>query len=152
MRAAIAEERPFVGICFGHQLMAQALGGRTIRAEVGWGVGALAYDTVEPLSWFPEAIAGVTLVASHRDQVVETPPGATVWSTSAYCPIAGMTLGERAWSMQGHPEFVPDVVEVLYEGRRATLGDETIDAARRSLSTPLSNSAVADAIVRFVSR
>jgi GMP synthase-like glutamine amidotransferase len=152
VRAAVAAERPIVGICFGHQLMAQAMGGRTAKAEIGWEVGARRYDTVEPLAWFPEGRHATTLLASHQDQVVELPPDAIVWSTSDDCPIAGMTIGDRAWSMQGHPEFTPDVGDVLYEGRRRLLGDEAVDAARRSLTMPLSNGDVAAAICRFIAR
>jgi GMP synthase-like glutamine amidotransferase len=148
VRVAVATEHPIVGICFGHQLMAQALGGRT--EQVGWGVGARHYDTIEPLAWFPEGEQRTTLLASHQDQVVELPAGATVWSASDYCPIAGMTIGARAWSMQGHPEFTPDVCDVLYESRRHLLGDPAVDAAKRSLSTPLSNAGIAEAIVRFI--
>lgn len=150
VRDAVAQERPLVGICFGHQLMAQALGGRTAKAEAGWGIGARRYETVEPLPWAHGERRLTTLLASHRDQVIEVPTDATVWSTADYCPVAGMTIGERAWSMQGHPEFTRGVVDVLYEGRRESLGDAAVDAAKRSLSVPLSNESIAAAIVRFI--
>jgi GMP synthase-like glutamine amidotransferase len=150
IRDLVAAERALVGICFGHQLIAQALGGRTARAPSGWGIGARRYDTLRPLPWFAAGDDHMVLLASHQDQVLEPPAEATVWSTADYCPVAGMTIGERVWTMQGHPEFVPPVVEVLYEGRRAVLGDEAVDAARRSLSRPLSNAAIAEAIVAFV--
>ena len=101
VRVAVATEHPIVGICFGHQLMAQALGGRT--EQVGWGVGARHYDTIEPLAWFPEGEQRTTLLASHQDQVVELPAGATVWSASDYCPIAGMTIGAAGVVDAGAP-------------------------------------------------
>jgi GMP synthase-like glutamine amidotransferase len=148
VRDAVAAERPIVGICFGHQLMAQALGGRT--SKVGWGVGVRRYETVEPVPWSPGTDDAMSLLACHEDQVVETPPDATVWSTSDYCPIAGMTIGERAWSVQAHPEFTPDVCDVIYESRRAVIGDDEVDAAKRSFATPVSNAVIADAIVSFI--
>lgn len=150
MRDAVAAERPLVGICFGHQLMAQALGGRTTKAVTGWGVGVRRYDTVESVPWIRGSDDATSLLACHQDQVVEAPPGATVWSTSDYCPNAGMTIGERAWSMQGHPEFTAAVCDVIYESRRAIIGDDEIDAARRSLAAPLSNATIANAIVNFI--
>lgn len=151
IREAVTAERPFVGICFGHQLMAEALGGRSGPAEVGWGIGAQRYTTLASPGGHDEALAHTTLVASHRDQVLELPAGAEVWSTADYCPIAGMRVGGRAWTVQGHPEFTADVGAVLYEGRRAALGDAEVDEAKRSLATtPLSNDAVATTIVRFV--
>jgi GMP synthase-like glutamine amidotransferase len=152
VHTAIAEEVPLVGICFGHQLIAQALGGRVARADIGWGLGAQVYDTVERLDWFPEAAEQTVLIASHRDQVVEVPDGTTVWSRSGYCPIAGMRIGDRAWSVQGHPEFTPPVVETIYDFRRPVLGDDAVDLALSTLSRPLSNRALAAAVVRFAGR
>lgn len=147
-RELVATERPTVGICFGHQLFGAALGG-----EVGpagrWGVGVQAYDTAVALPWFPEASPAMHLIASHQDQVLRAPDDAVVWSTAAYCPVAGLLVGERAWSVQGHPEFTADVAHPLYEGRRERLGADVVDAARASLATPVSNRALARAVVRF---
>jgi GMP synthase-like glutamine amidotransferase len=148
VRAAAASETPLVGICFGHQLVAQALGGRVERAAVGWGVGARRYETVVDRGPVPGT--STTLLASHQDQVVAAPPGAVVWSTAEYCPIAGLGVGERMWTVQGHPEFTPELVTAIYESRRERIGGDAVDAARRTLTTPLSNAAVADAIVELV--
>lgn len=148
VRAVLDSERPAVGICFGHQLFGHALGG-TVGPAGTWGVGVQTYRTVRPLPWFPEADDGLCLIASHQDQVQIAPADTAIWSTSEYCPIAGLTIGDRAWSVQGHPEFVPEVAHALYEGRRDRLGHAAVDEARASLATPLSNRAVARAIVRF---
>jgi GMP synthase (glutamine-hydrolysing) len=148
VRTALAEERPMVGICFGHQLIAQALGGRVEKADVGWGIGAQRYDTVRPLPYLPGATT--TLLASHQDQVVELPADATVWSTAEYCPNAGFTVGERMLTMQGHPEFTPSLVSALYNSRRDRMGDAAVETALASLDTPLSNDEVAAAIVRLI--
>jgi GMP synthase-like glutamine amidotransferase len=148
VRAAIDEERPAVGICFGHQLFAHALGGR-VEPAGRWGLGVQRYRTTDPLPWFPEGDESISLIASHQDQVIEPPPGSTVWSTSDYCPVAGLRIGAAAWSVQGHPEFTAEVAHVLYEGRRDRLGDEAVDRARDSLTAPVSNRDLARAIVTF---
>jgi GMP synthase-like glutamine amidotransferase len=148
VRAAHAEERPLIGVCFGHQLIAQALGGRVEKSAGGWGIGAQRYDVVRPLPHFDGDT--MTLLASHQDQVVEVPSGATIWSTSDYCPVAGFAIGERVMTVQGHPEYSPELVAALYESRRHRIGDEVVDRALATLAAPLSNDAVAAAIVHVI--
>jgi GMP synthase-like glutamine amidotransferase len=147
-RSLLAEERATVGICFGHQLLAQVLGGRVGPAG-RWGIGLQTYESVDPLHWFDEPALPIALIASHRDQVLAVPSDATVWSTSAYCPVAGLAIGDRAWSVQAHPELTPAVAHALYDGRRALIGDAQIDAATASLRAPNSNADVGRAIARF---
>ncbi len=146
----MAAERPAIGICFGHQLFARALGGRVEPSPGGWELGAQVYDTIRRPPWFTEAEPRITLIASHRDQVVDPPPDATVWSSTPTCAVAGMTIGERAWSLQAHPEFTAAVSDALLERRRADAGDAAVEAARATLSRPLSNDAIASAVLGMV--
>jgi len=150
VREAVRIEAPLVGICFGHQLVAQALGGCVERSAGGWALGAKVYDTVEPLPWFPEGNSRSTILAAHQDQVVRAPTDAAVWSTSSYCPIAGMTIGDRMWTLQGHPDFTPAMVAALGESERDHYGGGVVDQAIASLDQPLSNADVARAIIRFI--
>jgi GMP synthase-like glutamine amidotransferase len=143
LRAMVAAEVPYIGICFGHQLLAQALGGEVRKAEVGWGVGAQPMDVFEHPWWMTTPVEQVTLLASHQDQVVRLPDGAVRWAGAAYCPNGGMLVGERAWTLQTHPEFVPPLVDHLLAGRVALLGQDTVDRARASLGTPLDRHLVA---------
>ena len=87
-RGAHARDRrrraPFVGICFGHQLLAQALGGTVERAADGWGVGVQRLRRSSTRSpWMEPALDAVALIASHQDQVVEVPADARVIATVA---------------------------------------------------------------------
>lgn len=153
IRAAVAEERPFVGVCFGHQLTAQALGGRVERSERGWGMGAHTYTLTphRPPAVDPDR-AQVTLVASHQDQVVEVPAGATVWAGNEHCPNGAMVLGERAWTIQTHPEFSAAVADHLYAGRAEALGAAFVASARHSVTTtPLDRDRVAGWMARTFS-
>jgi GMP synthase-like glutamine amidotransferase len=151
LREIVAIETPYVGICFGHQLLAQALGATVARAADGWQVGARDYDVVEVPSWMDPAAARITLIASHQDQVAELPDGARLLARGADggCPVAGFTVGTRAWTLQPHPEFVPSVADHLLAGRIDLIGAARVATARASLARPLDRARVASWIARF---
>lgn len=152
LRHFVEDAAPFVGICFGHQLLAQALGGRVERSPRGWGVGVHEYRVVRPLPWHDgEPVGTVRLLASHQDQVVDLPDAATTWATSEFCPHAGFTVGETAWTIQTHPEFVPELAEHLLARRVELIGDARAREARSTLDQPLDRARFADWMVRFFS-
>ncbi|WP_269716321.1 glutamine amidotransferase-related protein [Caulobacter sp. NIBR2454] len=110
---------PMVGICFGHQVMADAFGGEVIKSPKGWGVGLHTYEIVAPQPWMDDD-APVALSVSHQDQVVTLPPGAQIVAASAFTPLAMLAYPERrALSLQAHPEFEAAYTRALIESRRA---------------------------------
>lgn len=127
-------EQPMVGVCFGHQIMAEAFGGKAEKSDKGWGVGLQAYavETQEP--WMDSA-AHVAVPGSHQDQVTALPPGARVLAGSAFTPYGILAYDDaKAISMQFHPEFSPAYAKALIEARRGTrFTDEQADAAIASL-------------------
>lgn len=143
------ERRPHVGICFGHQLTALALGGDVARASVGWGVGIRRFDLVGGAPWIDPDADGFGILMSHQDQVVRLPDGAELLATADYCPVGGYRVGDHVFCVQGHPEFVPALSAHLAEKRRAVIGDETVDAALAGLSGPLDHARVVDWIADF---
>ncbi len=155
IRWAAAERTPMVGVCFGHQAMAEALGGHAAKSSRSWGLGRHTYEICEPRIWMgPDAARGQTfaLAVSHQDQVVTPPPGAHVIAASAFTPFAALDYDiVPAISFQGHPEFDDGFATALYDVRRGRpLGDDTVDAAIASLSQPSDNGLVADWIARFL--
>lgn len=148
LRRLIDDEAPLVAVCFGHQLLAQALGGRVAKAEAGWGVGVHRYELVgPPPAWMdpPPADGGFLMIASHQDQVVEMPEGARLAARTDHCPIAAFTIGTQVLSIQPHPEFTTGLSRELSTQRRERMGAATTDAAIGSLAGPGAERVAADA-------
>jgi len=145
IRESYAAEKPMVGICFGHQIMAQALGGKVEKFDGGWSVGRVAYSLDNSLG-----LTDAPLLAYHQDQVVELPPNATVVGSSSICQYAAVTYGDRTFSLQPHPEFDNEFVAGLIETRGHTLPESVRTAATDSLGKPLATNAIANVIKKFL--
>lgn len=140
---------PMVGICFGHQLVAQALGGVVAPSDRGWGIGRHVYR--------PAAGNGVldgsevALACSHQDQVLVPPEGAEVILASDFTPYAGLLYDNgTTLTLQPHPEFTVDYAMFCATSRSGHAPDAVVTAAVDSLQRPLDSAAVNGAITRFM--
>jgi GMP synthase-like glutamine amidotransferase len=141
IRNAFAAHVPVVGICFGHQIVAQAMGGKVERFAKGWSVGATDYDFDGDK---------ITLNAWHQDQVVKAPAGAKVVASSPFCENAALLYDDRAFTVQAHPEYGPEFIAGLMETRgKGVVPDELMATATERLTTPLQNKTMAARIAAF---
>ncbi|WBU55948.1 type 1 glutamine amidotransferase [Paracoccus sediminicola] len=141
IRNAYAASVPLVGICFGHQIIAQALGGKVEKYARGWSVGAQDYD-----------FAGETLTlnAWHQDQVTQRPDGAEIAGQNEFCENAALIYPGRAYTVQAHPEFKDDFVEGLIETRaKGVVPDALLDTARSRMGGKRDSDRIADRIEAF---
>ncbi|NKB62344.1 MAG: hypothetical protein GKR95_09510 [Gammaproteobacteria bacterium] len=133
-----------VGICFGHQLIAHSLGGKTEKADVGWGFGIHAAKVTQPQPWMNnrETLRGdqYRLIVIHQDQVVKVPPEFKTVAENDFCPNSMIVAEDRMLGIQGHPEFNKEYCEFRATSRRELIGEEVYQATLESLASQETNS------------
>ena len=143
-------KHPLIGICFGHQIVAKALGGKTELAPKGWGAGVHKYRKIFSKSWLMPSIAEFSLIVSHQDQVTELPVGADLLAESEFCPYASFIIGEHILTFQGHPEFSKAYSKVLIELRKKKLGEAVYVESLKSLEEPIQSEIIIQWITNFL--
>ncbi len=154
VRRCYAQRTKTVGICFGHQLIAHALGGETRKAEDGWGVGIHSTRITAPQAWMKNGAAPApshyNLVVIHQDQVALLPPGCRVIATNDFCPISMFIADDIMLGIQGHPEFDKDFCAFRIDSRKDTIGVEVRKRAMESLRMDLDSAQIFRWITRFI--
>ena len=145
-------KRPFVGICFGHQVLAQALGGEVSKSDFGWGIGVHEMQILQPEPWMEPQQTNCRLQYMHADQVQRMPEGSALLASAAHCPVAMFRVGETMLGIEGHPEFPAAYEEALLLARRERIGAERVDTALKSLATPTDEKIAGRWIANFIRR
>jgi GMP synthase-like glutamine amidotransferase len=143
--------KKLVGICFGHQLVAHALGGKTEKSSKGWGVGLHTHRFTTAPVWHDQQDMDLAILVSHEDQVVSVAEHAQVLAGSEFCANAVCQIGDHILTFQGHPEFLPGYAHEIMTFRRDIIGEEAYAAGMDSLRGVHEGQRVGRWILNFLS-
>ncbi|WP_319410351.1 gamma-glutamyl-gamma-aminobutyrate hydrolase family protein [uncultured Cohaesibacter sp.] len=156
IRAAIASGKQIIGICFGHQIMATAMGGTVEKAPSGkWGAAVHRYqlsaDVANRPSWLDKEVTAFSLQASHQDQVTVLPESGCLIAGNDFCPNGMIAYGNSGLSIQLHPELSSSIIKTMLHNRRGNaMSNEDADEALSRVNDPVDADLVAGWMVRFL--
>ena len=135
---------PLVGVCFGHQIIAQALGGKVEKFDGGWAIGRQVYNINGEM---------IALNAWHQDQVTELPDGAQVFASNDFCENAGLVIGDKIMTIQPHPEFTSQMVDALIKYRgRGKISEDILAQASDDLTKQIDTQKFADQMASILNK
>ncbi|MBK8316055.1 MAG: amidotransferase [Acidobacteria bacterium] len=143
--------KPYAGICFGHQMLAEALGGKTLKSDYGWGISVRNIEIIEREPWMIPPKQSLNLQYMHQDQVVKLPEESVVLGRSRHCPVAAFRVGQTMLGIQAHPEFTADYSEALMRDRIHRIGEEMVLEGLEHVHDKTDEDFVAKWIIGFLS-
>ncbi|MEE2803909.1 MAG: GMP synthase [Pseudomonadota bacterium] len=149
VRQLAVRSKPYVGICYGMQMIAKALGGVVQLSGAGWGVGVAANDVATAEPWMCPAADVVRLLISHKEQVTVLPKGARRLAGNTLCPNGIIMWNRSMLGIQGHPEFHRDYAKSLMDFRRDIIAPRRLAEGLSSLADEPDNEQVFDWIAGF---
>lgn len=142
--------KKLVGVCFGHQLVAVALGGKVEKSSKGWGMGLHTHHFETSPVWHDQGDPDLDILVSHQDQVVMAAPNAQVLAGSGFCENAVCQIGGHILTFQGHPEFITEYSREIMTFRRERIGEEVYASGIASLGGTHEGVRVARWILNFL--
>jgi GMP synthase-like glutamine amidotransferase len=150
VRSIHQHQKKLIGICFGHQLIAAALGGSVEKSKEGWHVGIHSATLKQNTVLFGSAEKEFDLIYNHQDQVMTMPRDSILHASCRNCPIAMLSIGNHILSFQGHIEFEIAYAKDLLNMRRSILGEDIYLNAYESLNAKSMDTRVIDWILKFL--
>jgi GMP synthase-like glutamine amidotransferase len=141
---------PTVGVCFGHQAIAAALGGTISRNPGGWGFGVAVTDYAVQEPWMQPPQARVSLYSAHNEQVTALPPRARLLGGSPFCPVGAFGVDQHIMTTEHHPEMTPGFFAALVEAFADYVGPAVAARARAEARLPTDGAVFAEWTARFL--
>jgi GMP synthase-like glutamine amidotransferase len=142
--------KTYIGVCFGHQILGEALGGKVQKSDVGWCVGVHPFELLDFQTWMQPALSSFNLLMMCQDQVLKLPPDSILLAQTPNCPNAMFQVGNSMLGIQAHPEFSKAYDKALMELRVERIGERKVEMGITSLELPTSEREMAQWMVNFV--
>ncbi len=143
-------QKKLIGICFGHQIIAEAMGGQVKKSDKGWGVGIARNRIVASPDWMQPNKSELNILASHQDQIVTLPASASVIAESDFCPYFFVQWSDHFISVQGHPEWQAEYSRALMNYRKDIIPAQTIETALQTLDQEPDNRVFTQWLLNFI--
>ena len=143
-------DKYFVGFCFGHQLLGEAMGGRVSKSSNGWCIGVHEFEVLKRAGWMQPFQTNINLLMMCQDQVVQLPQGSVVFSGNGKCPVGIFQVGEKLLGIQAHPEFSKTYDQILMEKRKHLIGEATVVEGLESLEKEVHRDVIRNWVLHFI--
>lgn len=149
IRRCDAVQKPLVGICFGHQIISIALGGKVEKSDKGWGIGMSYNQLLLDAPWMNPKLEQLDILVSHQDQVVALPAGVEVLAASDFCPNYMLAKDQHIMTIQGHPEFSVAFERSIVAKKKSLISDAHYQQAMASLEQTPDSASVMNWFANF---
>lgn len=131
-KLAFDKKKKILGVCFGHQLIAEALGGKVEKAKEGYLIGVHEFELIVKEQWMEPYQSPINILMLCQDQVTKLPPNSIILARSIDCPVSMFKMDDRILGIQGHPEFTKEYNKAVFESRIGKIGQDKVDQANAS--------------------
>jgi len=152
VRAIAKANKYCIGVCFGHQMLGEAMGGMVKKSANGWCVGVHEFEILVQEDWMTPLYPRLNLLMSCQDQITVLPKDSKVLAQAPMCPVGIIKIGETMLGIQGHPEFSSDYILSLMQDRTNRIGEETVKVGIKSLEKSMHSNELAQWMETFLNQ